>query len=67
MESRVEKILRATIDGTTYEIPAGSRVEELLLELKELLEEGGGGGGGDVHPLTEEQLNDLVSMIDTND
>lgn len=45
MASNVEDILRATIDGETYEGNVESRVEELLVELKEAIEEGGGGGG----------------------
>lgn len=44
--SRTEDILRSTIDGTSYDEPPQSRVEELLLELKEVIEAGGGGGGG---------------------
>lgn len=43
--SRVEAILRATL-GQDVEVPEPlSRVEELLIELKEAIEEGGGGGG----------------------
>ena len=45
LTSREEDILRATIDGTEYNKPPQSRVEELLIELKEAIEEGGGGGG----------------------
>lgn len=40
-KSRVESILQSKIDGTTYDKPPQSRVEELLLEL----DTGGGGGG----------------------
>lgn len=43
MLSRVEGILRAGLEGQTYEGPIMSRVEYLL---KELIESGGGGGGG---------------------
>ena len=46
--SRNEEILRATIDGTEYVAPPRSRIEDLLIELKEAIEQGGGGGGGDV-------------------
>lgn len=46
MASNVENILRATIDGTSYEETPQSRVEDLLIELKETIEAGGGGGGG---------------------
>lgn len=43
--SRVEAILRATL-GQDVEVPEPlSRVEELLIELKDAIEEGGGGGG----------------------
>lgn len=66
--SRVENILHAIIDGIEYEIPAGSRVEQMLLDLKAVLQNGGGtGSGGNATPLTEEQLNNLVSTIDTDD
>lgn len=44
-QSRAEEILIATIDGTEYDKLPQSRLEELLLELKEVIEEGGGGGG----------------------
>lgn len=40
--SRAEEILQSKIDGTTYNKPPLSRVEELLIEL----DTGGGGGGG---------------------
>lgn len=43
-ESRNEQILRATIDGTEYTDEPQSRIEALLLELKETIENGGGGG-----------------------
>jgi len=46
--SRNEQILRATIDGTEYVAPPQSRIEDLLIQLKEAIEQGGGGGGGDV-------------------
>lgn len=39
--SRVEEILKSKIDGTSYDKPPLSRVEELLIELN-----AGGGGGG---------------------
>lgn len=45
-QSRDEEILIATIDGTEYDKLPQSRLEELLLELKEVIEAGGGGGGG---------------------
>lgn len=36
-KSRNEKILRATIDGTEYSAEPQSRIESLLLELKDSL------------------------------
>ena len=45
-QSRTEKILYATINGEEYKGLPESRIEELLLELKEVIEAGGGGGGG---------------------
>ena len=50
----IEDILEATIDGTAYEEPAGSRIEELLLELKEVIEEGGDG-------YTKQEVNALLA------
>lgn len=44
-QSRTEEILYATINGEEYTGLPESRIEELLLELKEVIEEGGGGGG----------------------
>ena len=44
--SRAEDILKATIDGTQYDTPPQSRLEKLLIDLKEVIEAGGGGGGG---------------------
>lgn len=45
-ESREEEILFATINGDEYNGLPESRIEELLLELKAVIEAGGGGGGG---------------------
>lgn len=45
-QSRSEEILFKTINGEPYDGLPQSRIEELLLELKEVIEEGGGGGGG---------------------
>lgn len=90
-QSRTEAILRATIDGQEYNNLPESRIEALLLELKEVIEAGGGGGGtndysqlinkpqingqelngnmstDDLHieqPLTEQQMNALLALID---
>ena len=45
--SRAEEILQSKIDGTSYDKPPMSRVEELLLEL----DTGGGGGTTDYNQL----------------
>lgn len=63
MPSRNEQILRAAIDGTDYGEPPQSRIEELLIELKETIEDGGGGGTSDTKPLTETQVNNLLSLL----
>lgn len=43
-ESRIEKIIRSITTGTPYTEPAGSDIEDALLELKEAIEESGGTG-----------------------
>lgn len=48
-QSRAEAIVRATIDGETYEGLPQSRLEALLIELNH---HGGGGGGGSYEDLT---------------
>lgn len=48
-QSRAEEILIATINGTEYTATPQSRLEYLLLELKEVIEAGVGGGG--IHPI----------------
>ena len=49
MGSRIEDILRATIDGAPYNELAQSRIEALLIELKEAIEAGGGTDPDAVH------------------
>ncbi|MBR1556066.1 MAG: hypothetical protein IJ644_11850, partial [Oscillospiraceae bacterium] len=46
MLSRNEDILYAIINGEVYEKVPQSRMEALLLELKDVIEAGGGGSGG---------------------
>lgn len=58
-QSRNEAILRATIDGTEYTDPPESRIEDLLLELKEAIEQGGGGGTTVVANPAGEPTDDL--------
>lgn len=54
-QSRVEEILIATINGNEYTAAPQSRLEYLLLELKDVIEEGGGGGG-------EENVIESISL-----
>lgn len=61
--SRSEEIIQSILDGTEYDEPARSRIEYLLKELKEAIEEGGGGGGG--FTPTQAQLDAMNSGIDT--
>lgn len=46
-QSRNEAILESIVEGTEYTDPPQSRIEDLLLQVKEVIEEGGGGGGGE--------------------
>lgn len=54
-QSRSEDIIQSILDNTEYNEDAGSRIEYLLIELKNAIEGGGGGGGGvtSYSPLTE--------------
>ena len=61
VSSRFEDIVQSIIDDTPYGETVHSKEEELLLELKEVIEQGG--GGGDVHPLTPEELDDLLHRL----
>ena len=63
VSSRFETIVRSIIDDTPYGETAQSKEEELLLELKETIEQGGG-GGGDARPLTPAQLAALEALLD---
>lgn len=51
-ESRNGKILLSIIENTPYTDPPQSRIEELLIELKEIIEAGGGGGTTSYEGLT---------------
>ena len=46
--SRSEDILEATINGDEYDQPPQSRIEKLLIDLKDTIS-GGGGGSGVIH------------------
>lgn len=53
-QSRSEDIIQSILDNTEYDEPARSRIEYLLVELKNAIEGGGGGGGVTSYaPLTE--------------
>lgn len=58
--SRFENIVQSIIDQTPYGETVHSREEELLLELKDVIEQG---GGGDIEHLTPEQLDTLIHLI----
>lgn len=62
-QSRTEEILIATIDGEEYDKLPQSRLEELLLELKEVIEEGGGGGGTTVVANPEGEATDYLIKV----
>lgn len=49
--SNVENILQSIVDSEEYKQSPQSRVEELLLEVKEVIEQGGGGGTTDYNDL----------------
>lgn len=62
-QSRNEAIIKATIDGTEYTAPPQSRMEDLLLELKEVIEHGGGGGTSDYPDLTHKPQVNGVELV----
>ena len=55
--SRAEAILQSKIDGTTYDAPPQSRIEEQLLEL-----DTGGGGTTDYDKLTNKPILNGVTI-----
>lgn len=62
--SRTEEILKATINGEPYDEPPQSRIENLLLELKEVIEQGGGGGGSSYTKAETDALLALKADLD---
>lgn len=71
-ESRNEAILRSIIDGTEYVALPQSRIEELLLQLKEVIVAGGGSvSPEDIQAAIEEYLNthdaDIVTEQELSD
>lgn len=61
--SNVENILQSIVDSEEYKQNPQSRVEELLLEVKEVIEEGGGGGGTTVVANPEGEATDDLSKL----
>ena len=61
--SNVENILQSIVDSEEYKQNPQSRVEELLLEVKELIEEGGGGGGTTVVANPSGEATDDLSKL----
>lgn len=61
-ESRIENILEATIAGEPYTDDAQSRIEELLIELKEVIEGGGGGGTTNYNDLSNKPKINNVEL-----
>lgn len=71
-QSRNEAILRSIIDGTEYVALPQSRIEELLLQLKEVIVAGGGSvSPEDIQAAIEEYLNthdaDIVTEQELSD
>lgn len=62
-QSRVEDILEATIEAEPYTEEPQSRVEELLIELKQVIEQGGGGGGTTVIPNPSGEATDDLEKV----
>ena len=62
-EGRNAEILESIINDTEYTDPPQSRIEELLLELKEVIEQGGGATLSQlIEEVTGYPLNDYASM-----
>lgn len=63
LASNVENILQSIVDSEEYKQNPQSRVEELLLEVKEVIEQGGGGGGTTVVANPDgEATDDLIKI-----
>ncbi len=67
-QSRVEAILEAAASSKTYKGKPLSRVEKLLMDVDEYIDEGGGGG----QPPSEDQdfddmdVDDIMSVISSD-
>lgn len=53
--------IRIVINGVEYKVVPRSRIEDLLVEIKDIIESGG--GGGEDHPLTPEQMAALTDAL----
>lgn len=66
-QSRSEEIIQSILDNTEYDEAARSRIEYLLIELKNAIEGGGGGGGVTSYsPLTEKPKIDNHTLQSGN-
>ena len=61
--SRAEDILQATIDRTEYTAPSESRIETLLIELKNVIEQGGSGFSDDYAKALSMTINDQTFVV----
>lgn len=62
---RNEEILKSIINGTQYTDPPLSRIEDLLLQVKQVIEQGGGGGGGTGVSITDVEIDANGHLICT--
>lgn len=60
-QSRNEEILEATLNHQEYDKPPQSREEELLIELKEAIDQGGGGGTITIDPTPTQGSTNAVA------
>ena len=76
VDSRSVEIIETIINQEEYDIPPQSRLEEVLLELKEAIEQGGGGSGNvyvTTTPLTDRATTNPITVngesvtVDTGD
>lgn len=61
VDSRSVKIIETIINQEEYDIPPKSRLEEVLLELKEAIEQGGSGGSITIDPTPTQGSSNAVS------
>ena len=66
-KSREEAILQSIIDTSPYDVPPRSRIEYLLLQIKEIIESGGGGGTTDYTKLTNLPAINGVTVTGDNE